>query len=155
MRKETDWERLEHVLHHGLGQKPSRHSSVGKKQPWNSPTNCPHLLAGPRIGWQPIAAINYSLRSSVWVTSSLGGSTYHRPHLTYWLFEADLSCGEKVEVKTKFTVENPWSHCHAKCHIFLGSIHVSCSSIEHVALLYAITTAWGNHTLYLHSPLAA
>ena len=115
----------------------------------------PRLLAGPRIGWQPIAAINYFLRSSVWVTSSLGGSTYHIPHLTYWLFKVGFTCRDVVEAKIQFTMENLWSYCHTKCYFFPGSLHVSCSSNEHVAPLYAVTTAWGNHTVYLHSLLAA
>lgn len=115
----------------------------------------PLLLASPRIGWQPITAISYFLRSSIWVPSSLGGLISHRPYLTYWLFKADLTCGDKAKTRIQFTVENLWSYCHTKCHIFLGSLHVSCSSNERVAPPYTVITAWGNHTVYLHSPLAA
>lgn len=114
----------------------------------------PRLLTGPRNGWQPVTAISYFLRSSIWVPSSLGGSTSHRPYLTYWFFTADFTCGDKAKTTTQFTVENLWSYCHTKCRIFLGSLQVSCSSNECVAPPYTVVTAWGNHTVYLHNPLA-
>lgn len=99
-----------------------------------------HLLTGPRIGWQPSAAISFSLRSNVWATSSLGESIYHRPHLICWLFKADLTGRHKMEAKIQSTVENPWLYGHTK-YIFPINAPESCSSNEHEAFLYAVKTA--------------